>query len=122
MHARERGLEPPRPSQTGPGPGESQFEGIDIPSSINTQSPAWTSAYKACQGLLASTLSPEGKPPITDAEKAALDKHAQCMRNHGEPNYPDPTFPATGGIYLGQTPNEDTPAFKNAEKTCGSGG
>lgn len=63
----------------------------------------------------------EGKLPITDAEKAALDKHAQCMRDHGEPNYPDPTFPASGGIYLGQTPNSNTPAFKNAEKSCGSG-
>jgi hypothetical protein len=106
----------PDPGQAGPG--ESSFAGIPIPASINMQSPAWLSAYKTCQGLLASILSPQGKPPITGAEKTALVKEAQCMREHGVSDYPDPTFPATGGIRLEQTPNEGTPAFSNAEKIC----
>jgi hypothetical protein len=46
------------------------------------------------------------------------------MRRHGVTNYPDPTFPAGGGI-VDQTPpgvNPDAPAFKNAEKICFQGG
>ncbi len=98
--------------------------GIEIPASINMQSPAYESANKSCGGLLAAILSPQGKPPITANTKAALIAQAQCMREHGVPNYPDPTFPGSGGIDLQTGPGVDTqsPAFLQAQKTCRTGG
>lgn len=97
--------------------------GIKIPTSINMQSPAYESANKSCSGLLAAIFSPQGKPPITASMKAALIAQAQCMREHGVPNYPDPTFPASGGIavQIGPGVNTESPAFQQAQKTCRTG-
>ena len=41
------------------------------------------------------------------------------MREHGVPNYPDPTFPTSGGIsiQIGPGVNAQSPAFQQAEKT-----
>jgi hypothetical protein len=111
----DRGSPPP----SGP---YSSIAGIAIPSSINTQSPAFQSATKACQGLLSSAVfSSQGKPPITAHDKASMIAAAQCMREHGVPNYPDPTFPASGGIELTIPPgvNVSSPAYKQAEAVCG---
>ena len=97
--------------------------GIKIPTSMNMQSPAYESANKSCSGLLAAIFSPQGKPPITASMKAALIAQAQCMREHGVPNYPDPTFPASGGIAVqfGPGVNTESPAFQQAQKTCRTG-
>jgi len=46
---------------------------------------------------------------------------AQCMREHSVPNFPDPSFgPGGYGIQLilPADVNPDSPAFKNAAKTC----
>jgi hypothetical protein len=114
----------PDPGQSVSGPYNS-IAGIAIPSSINPQSPAFLSADKSCQGLISAILSPQGKPPITASEKAALIAHAQCMRDHGVPNYPDPAFPTSGGIDVGEIggpgENPQSPSFQQAEKTCGTG-
>lgn len=94
--------------------------GIVIPSSINTQSPAYLSATKSCQGVLSAVFSSQGKPPITASMKAALIAHAQCMRDHGVPDFPDPTFPASGGIeiQIGPGVNVNSPAYKQAQAAC----
>jgi hypothetical protein len=49
--------------------------------------------------------------------KLAAQKHAQCMRAHGVPDYPDPRFPPGGGVEEGAGP--DSPAFQAAAKACG---
>ena len=42
-------------------------------------------------------MAAEGSPPVASAsQKAAAVKLAQCMRKHGVPNYPDPTYTKTG--------------------------
>lgn len=98
------------------------FAGIVIPPSLNLRSPAVKAAKRSCQGLLTSVLSSQGKPPITAAQKASLIKNAQCLRKHGVPNYPDPTFPAGGGIAIqaGTGFNPDSEAFKRAQSACGA--
>jgi hypothetical protein len=97
--------------------------GIEIPTSINIESPAYQSANKSCEGLLSAVFSSQGKPPITASLKAALIAQAQCMREHGVPDYPDPTFPASGGISIQTGPgvNPQSPTFRQAEKACHTG-
>lgn len=97
---------------------ESSFAGISIPPTIDTQSPAFHAAEKSCQPLLAAIASPQGKPPITASLKESLIAGAHCMRDHGVPNFPDPTFPASGGISQGVPVNPKSPAFQRAQKIC----
>jgi len=94
--------------------------GIAIPLSIDIRAPAFQAAQGSCQGLLASVLSRQGKPPITAALKESLIAHAQCMRTHGVPAYQDPQFPAGGGIAIFDGPgvNPQSPAFQHALAAC----
>jgi hypothetical protein len=99
---------------------------FDLASTMNTQSPAYTSADKACQSVLGSGTS--GGPPhpvsLAKARKHAL-AHAVCMRAHGVPNFPDPVVTGNGnGITVGSGGpgagmNPQSPAFQQAEKICG---
>jgi hypothetical protein len=45
---------------------------------------------------------------------------AQCMRTHGVPRVPDPTFPAGGGIAVKVPSGVDSssPAFQQAREDC----
>lgn len=100
----------------------SSIGGIEIPAAIDMQSPAFQTAQDACRGLLSAVLSPSGKPSITAGVKAALIAKAQCMRTHGVPTYQDPTFPARGGIAVTDSgTNPQSPAYRQAELTCGNG-
>ena len=100
---------------------ENSIGGIAIPSSINMQSPAFRTAWNACQGLISARLGPQGKPPITARMKASLIAHAQCMRTHGVPGFQDPKFPAGGGILLTDAgTNPQSPAYRHAAGACGN--
>jgi hypothetical protein len=95
----------------------SSFEGIAIPSSINPQAPAFQAAERSCKQVL-SGGSPSA--PITEGEKLSALAQARCMRKHGVPSFPDPTFSSRAiGVDLGGV-NPNSPAFKKAAKTCGS--
>jgi hypothetical protein len=99
---------------------ENMIGGIAIPPTINMQSPAFKTAWTACQGLMSARLNPQGKPSITPAIKASLIAHAQCMRTHGVPGYQDPKFPAGGGILVTDAgTNPQSPAYKHAAAVCG---
>ena len=97
--------------------------GIEIPSSIDMKAPVYRSANASCMGLLAAVFSPQGKPALTAGRKAALIAQAQCMREHGVPSYPDPTFPASGGISIqvGSGFSPQSPGFRQAGKACHTG-
>jgi hypothetical protein len=100
-----------------------------IPNWIKPQAPAFLSAQKAC----AKFLGGGGRPRAAAAsEKFALLNLARCMRDHGLPNFPDPTTsppPAPppgshtgnavgiGGVYLVFPPQ--SPALNRAEAKCG---
>lgn len=108
---------------TGPG-----GEGFSIAQSIGGTSntltvngipfggPAFTAAEKACK-LFGGGSAP---PPISESQKLALFQFAQCMRRHGVPNYPDPVFPAGGGIERPDVPgvSRDAPAVTQASVAC----
>ena len=80
--------------------------------------PVVGSAAKTCKEYMA----PSGPPPaLTASQRKAAIADAECMRKHGVPNFPDPTF--SGGqriIGLGGV-NPQSPAFKQAAAACGAG-
>ena len=88
-------------------------------SGINEQAPAFVSAEQTC-----NKLQPGGRPkgsPLPEAQRIAALAQARCIRKHGVPNWPDPTFPSTGGMFIPATPgvNLQSPAFKHAAAACG---
>jgi hypothetical protein len=87
-----------------------------------TGNPQFKSAQQACGKLL-----PEGGPggpgsnhQISPQEQSQYLKAAACIRTHGIPNFPDPTF-SGGGVHIAhQGLNESSPAFKAAVHDCES--
>jgi hypothetical protein len=105
----------PDPGATRPSGPVSTYLGIALPPSISPQSPAFESANHICQSVLSSGAA--AKPPITESVKRAAIANAECMREHGVPNFPDPTFPPGGGIaQSGFDPQ--SPAFEQAARAC----
>lgn len=99
---------------------------FNLPANLNTQAPAYQSAEKDCQGLIGFGGSGPARHPavVAKARQAAL-AHAQCMRQHGVPNFPDPTVSSTGGAIAqrsgGGGINPRSPAFQRAQKICQPG-
>jgi hypothetical protein len=80
------------------------------------EGPVFESAVKRCK-LFGGGTAP---PPITASQKRAAVLFAECMRKNGVPNFPDPTFPAGGGIAQGSGTNINraSPAFQRAVAIC----
>jgi hypothetical protein len=82
--------------------------------------PQFNSAQQACRKLL-----PSGGPgssaasPLSAQEQSQVLKFAVCIRSHGVPNLPDPTF-SGGGVHLPESVDTHTPTFKSAEQACQS--
>ncbi len=86
-----------------------------------TGNPHFKSAQQACNKLLPGGGPGEGSNhQITPSEQAQYLKAAACIRTHGIPNFPDPTF-SGGGVHIEhQGLNESSPAFKAAVQACES--
>jgi hypothetical protein len=86
-----------------------------------TGNPHFKSAQQACSKLLPGGGPGEGsKHQITPSEQAQYLKAAACIRSHGLPNFPDPTF-SGGGVHIThQGLNESSPVFKAAVRACES--
>ena len=90
---------------------------------VNPQSPRFQAAQKVCGKLLPNGGAPSAAEQAK-AQESAL-KFSQCMRTHGVPNFPDPTFAGgavrmklkTGGAN-GFDP--ESPRFRGAQKACQS--
>jgi hypothetical protein len=77
--------------------------------------PVVAAAMIAC----ASDLPPSGAmAPIGKAERLTMIARAKCLRRHDVPSFPDPTFPASGGVELNLSINPEAPAFRAAVKAC----
>ena len=107
-----------RPSDAGSGP-VLNLMGVTFPAGITPQSPAFRTAMQACKHLLPNGGTP---PPVSASQRKQAIAAAQCMRTHGVPNFPDPVFPAHGGIgtRIGAGINPQSPAFQKAAKACGN--
>ena len=93
------------------------------------KSPAFQSAQGSCQKLLPNKGSP---PRMTAAVRAAALRFAECMRTHGQPNFPDPLNGSgnpTGPVLVlqgmqfavGTGLDPKSPAFRQAAQRCGIG-
>lgn len=92
--------------------------GSMIVDGITFTGPALQAAEKACKHYLPGGGGPP--PPVSAAQKRAALANAECMRKHGVPNFPDPVFPAGGGIgiRIGPQVDPESPAFKQAVLAC----
>ena len=78
--------------------------------------PGPRSATNACASL---NPAGQGSPALTAQEQHDYLKVAACMRSHGIPNFPDPTFPG-GRVDLSIPSSIDTRSrqFTQAAQTC----
>ena len=108
----------PDPKITTHGNGVSVAIGINPSISSN---PHFKSAQQACKKLLpGGGPGGEANHQISPQEQSRYLKAAACIRSHGVPNFPDPTF-SGGGVHIEhQGLNERSPAFKAAVQACES--
>ena len=88
-------------------------------SGIDPNSPAFQSAQHACQSLLPAGKTSGGS--VSPTVRAQILRYAACIRAHGVPNYPDPTFNGNAvnfGNLSGINPN--SPAYQSALRACAS--
>lgn len=63
--------------------------------------------------------SPSQAATITAGDRVAYLKAAACMRRHGYPNFPDPTFPGqTVTVDVPASINQNSPQFRRAATIC----
>ena len=116
----------PDPSE---GSGGEGFSGIGIPVGgtgslvVDGQTfsgPVVAAAERACARYLEPNEPP---PPLTADQKRRILASARCMRAHGVPNFPDPSF-SGGAVRIGGGPqlNSQSPAFQRAMRVCHGGG
>jgi hypothetical protein len=81
--------------------------------SVHQGSPTYKAASSACEDKM-----PGGPPaPMTEAQKEAALRQAACIRAHGFPTYPDPVFPAGGGVEQQPAP-ASTRARHSSRRQC----
>jgi hypothetical protein len=103
-----------------PPSGSFTIDGVANGSSLNTNSPTFTQALAACKNL---------EPPgftgvkVTPQQTTARLKFAQCVRDNGVPDFPDPT-PNGPLIDTNRIPSAGTAAGMSAlhaaMHTCGA--
>jgi hypothetical protein len=108
------------PNFPDPSPGSSGAFQFQLGGSgIDPSSPAFQTAQRSCQ-----SLQPAGKTSGGSVSTAARDqvlRYAACIRAHGEPNYPDPTFNGNAinfGNLSGIDPN--SAQYQSALRACAS--
>jgi hypothetical protein len=91
--------------------------GVQLPSDVNPVAPGFRSAQQACASLQPNANRPP--QPLSLAQQAAMVHNAQCMRRHGLPDLPDPTFgPGAVGVIFNIPPGESAAAIQLANKAC----
>ena len=116
----------PDPTSGTGGPGlslaTSPGSGTVIADGITFSGAAFDAAAKACAKLLPGGGGPP--PPPTAQQKQQALEFAECLRTHGVPNFPDPTFSAGAGQVASRPlagVDPASPAFKQAVSRCNGG-
>jgi hypothetical protein len=103
-----------------PASGEFTLDGVVNGSSLNTDSPAWKKALAACKDLQPSGFT--GHKRTAKEQKPAL-RFAQCIREHGVKDFPDPT-PDGPLVDTNRIPSANQPGgmeiLNAAMHTCGT--
>ncbi len=86
---------------------------------LQGNNPKFKSAQQVCSKLLPNGGVPT-RSALSPAEQTQYLKAAACIRSHGVPNFPDPTF-SGGGVHIErQAIDQSSPAFKAAVQACKS--
>lgn len=85
---------------------------------IDPQSTAVHGAQQACNALAPEGWSTDG-PQLSLAQQQAWLTWATCIRSHGMPSFPDPTFPGGGAVRIAATPSS-SPQLQSAMDACKS--
>jgi hypothetical protein len=89
-------------------------------SSVDTSSPAWRHAIGVCKGLEPAGFT--GHKRSAQQQGVAVE-FAQCIRNHGVPDFPDPT-PNSPLVDTNRIPSAATSSGRSllraAMQTCGA--
>jgi hypothetical protein len=115
------GIQIQQSQRSGSGP-TTEVNGVPV------NGPAFQKAMQDCRHYLPNAGHPSAAQ--TAKTKAQALAMSRCMRSHGVPNFPDPTFqtgPGGGvgvGIRIGNNSGIDpnSPTFQAASKECGFGG
>jgi hypothetical protein len=75
-------------------------------------------ALQACRGL-PSPWQPTGKQ-LSPGQQQAWLSWAKCIRAHGVPNFPDPTFPGGGAVQVSGPGASGSPQLQSAMDACKS--
>lgn len=86
------------------------------PSALKSGDPAYDKAFAACKSLLPAGRGNPGK--LDEATLNQWRAYAQCMRDNGLPNFPDPQ--PDGPLFGDGQIDRNDPAFQKATKTCQS--
>jgi hypothetical protein len=90
--------------------GQLTIDAVANGSSIDTNSAAFKQALSACKDLEPSGFT---GPPVTPQLRTARLAFAQCVRDHGMPDFPDPT-PNGPLVDTRRIPSANTPAGMSA--------
>jgi hypothetical protein len=101
----------PDPNKSG------QFDGMLI-KRLQVPKPELSSAQSACMHLLPNGM-PVAGVTISQADRSDYLAAAACMRRHGLPHFPDPTFPNNGVKFtLPSNLSANSPLVKRALPIC----
>jgi hypothetical protein len=75
-----------------------------------------TAATQACRSLAPPSIQEGPSANPSGGNSTAQLKFAECMRSHGEPDFPDPA--SNGSITLPTGMNPESTQFQNAQKAC----
>jgi hypothetical protein len=104
----------PDPSTSG---GNSAHISITPGSGVDPNSPPFTRATNACKHLLPNNGVPSDT--ITTADQADYLTAAACMRSHGVPDFPDPTFQNDSVTFTIRPPLDPSSSqYRSALATC----
>lgn len=110
-----------------PDPGADGTLDLTPSSGINPRSPAFQAAQQACKQYEPNKGAP---PQMSESQRQAAFRFAQCMRRNGEPDFPDPTQTAPPGVgrvlvlrgmvfAIGTDIDPRSPGFRQAAARCG---
>jgi hypothetical protein len=86
---------------------------------VDVNSPQFKKAQQICQKLQPNGGAPDKQEQAR--EQQSMLRFSRCMRSHGVPNFPDPTFTADGGIKMSMRGTDvklNSPQFTAAKKAC----
>ena len=94
---------------------------ITVSKSLDPSAPLFQKAEGDCEHLVPASSQQGPSPALQQRIKQRALAFAACMRSHGVPGYPDPTFTAGGvsqSTSKGDGVDPNSPTFKHAQQTC----